>query len=135
MQASIIIPVWNGASVVIDCLDALYMHSGSELLEVICVDNDSSDESVVRITEAYPQVRLIHEPVNLGFAGGVNAGMEAAQGDIFILLNQDCIVRPGWLKAFLQALEVYPQYGIVGCTIYNADGTLNHTGARVRHFS
>jgi len=133
MQASIIIPVWNGASVVIDCLEALYTHSGSELLEVICVDNDSSDESVVRITEAYPQVRLIHEPVNLGFAGGVNAGMEAAQGDIFILLNQDCIVRPGWLKAFLQALEVYPQYGIVGCTIYNADGTLNHTGARVRH--
>jgi len=132
MQASIIIPVWNGASVVIDCLEALYTHSGSELLEVICVDNDSSDESVVRIAEAYPQARLIREPANLGFAGGVNAGMEAAQGDVFVLLNQDCIVQPGWLKALLQVLGAYPQYGIVGCTIYNADGTLNHTGARVR---
>lgn len=129
MRASVVIPVWNGASVIVDCLQALYSSSGAELLEVICVDNASSDDSSTQIKKAFPQVRLIQQPINLGFAGGVNAGIDAAQADVFVLLNQDCIVQSGWLSGLLKALLENPQYGIMGCTILNEDDTINHTGA------
>ncbi|MGD8625567.1 MAG: glycosyltransferase [Anaerolineae bacterium] len=132
MLASVVIPVWNGASVVGDCLAALYAHSGDGLLEVICVDNASHDGSAGLIAGQYPQARLIRQPVNLGFAGGVNAGVEAAQGEVFCLVNQDCLVAPGWLDALARALATRPEIGVAGCTILNADGSLNHTGAAIR---
>lgn len=131
MKASIIIPVWNGAPVITGCLEAIYQNCGEELLEVICVDNASSDDSAALISTQYPQVHLFRQSVNLGFAGGVNAGMNAAQGDIFILLNQDCQVQPGWLEALLEAMRSYTQVGIAGSTIYNSDGSVNHTGAQI----
>ena len=133
MQASIIIPLWNGADVIADCLDAVYAHANDRLGEVICVDNASPDGAADLVADRYPQVRLLHQPVNLGFAGGVNVGLEAAQGDVFVLLNQDCLVQPGWLVALHRALEEHPQVGIVGCTILNADGTVNHAGARIHY--
>jgi GT2 family glycosyltransferase len=132
MQATIVIALWNGASVVSDCLDAIYAHSGDELLEVICVDNASRDESAALVADSYPQVRLIRQPVNLGFAGGVNAGIGVARGDVFVLLNQDCVVQPGWLAALLRAFEVCPECGIAGCTILDPDGAVNHAGAMIR---
>jgi GT2 family glycosyltransferase len=133
MQATIVIPVWNGVGVIDECLAAVYAHSGDQLLEVICVDNASADRSAALIAERYPHVRLIQQPVNLGFAGGVNAGLDAARGDVIILLNQDCLVQPDWLAALLAALIDYPEFGIAGCTVFNADDTLNHTGAYIRH--
>ena len=132
MNFSIIIPVWNGADVINDCLEALFKNSSDKLLEVICVDNASEDNSLEIISLAYPQVKLIHQQVNLGFAGGVNAGIENAKGDVFVLLNQDCIVKPGWLTVLAEALDTNPLYGIIGCTILNSDGSINHTGASVR---
>jgi GT2 family glycosyltransferase len=129
MKASIIIPVWKGATVIEQCLNALFSDSTRDYFEVICVDNASSDDSADRIARSFPQVRLIRQPVNLGFSGGINAGVEAANGDIFILLNQDCIVLSGWLAVLMQALQDYPQYGLIGSTILNPDGSINHIGA------
>ena len=131
MKASVIIPVWNGATVISDCLKSLFEYSTDELLEVICVDNASQDSSATQISRAYPSIHLIQQPVNLGFAGGVNAGINAASGDVLILVNQDCVVEPGWLTKLKEALDANPQYGIIGCTILNADGSINHTGAAV----
>lgn len=129
MQASVVIPVWNGASVVADCLEALYAQSGDYLLEVICVDNASRDESAALIAKRYPHTHLMRQAINLGFAGGVNAGIAEARGDVFILLNQDCLVQPRWLAALIQGLESHPEFGIAGCTIFHRDGTLDHAGA------
>ncbi len=132
MQASVVIPVWNAAPVIVQCLDALYANSGGELLEVVCVDNNSTDSSAALIAERYPPVRLIRQPVNLGFAGGVNAGIVAAHAEIIILLNQDCVAQPGWLTALIRAFETHPEFGIAGSTIFNPDATINHTGALIR---
>jgi GT2 family glycosyltransferase len=132
MQASVIIPVWNGESVIAECLDAVFAHSGDRLLEVICVDNASPDHATAIIAERFPQVRLISQPINLGFAGGVNAGLRAVRGDVGVLLNQDCIVQAGWLDALLDALNTHPEFSIAGCTIINADGSINHAGAQLR---
>jgi len=133
MRASVIVPVWNGASVVGECLDAVYARSGSRLAEVVCVDNASDDDSAATITARHPAARLLAQPVNLGFAGGVNVGADAAGGDVLVLLNQDTLVEPGWLDALLDGVGGDgARFGIAGATILAADGALDHAGAFVR---
>jgi GT2 family glycosyltransferase len=130
MKVSVIIPVWNGEAVIGECLKALYAHATASLLEVICVDNASMDGSAA-IIASFPQARLLEQPVNLGFAGGVNVGLAAAQGDLMVLLNQDCLVHEGWLTAVTAAFSQSPQAGIVGGLIFHEDGTLDHAGAHI----
>lgn len=132
MRASIIIPVWNGADVLPCCLDSIQAQADDGVLEIICVDNASEDSSATVIADRYPGARLLCQPVNLGFAGGVNAGIDAAQGDVLILLNQDCVVQPGWLAALAKALGGQPTLGVAGCTISRPDGTIDHVGAAIR---
>lgn len=132
MKASVIIPVWNGKTVIGECLKSLLEQvEKRKHCEVICVDNASSDESASLISASFPEVRLLRQPVNLGFAGGVNAGIEVAGGDVFLILNQDCIVQPGWLDALLMAVESSPRT-IFGCLILNRDGSIDHIGARIQ---
>jgi GT2 family glycosyltransferase len=142
MQASIVIPVWNGESVIQECLTAVFNQASSVLHEVICVDNGSLDNSKQLIETQFPQVTLLPQPVNLGFAGGVNVGLRAATGDLRVLLNQDCVVQPGWLEALCQTAESNEGIGILGGRILNADQTVNHAGAYLerplaygRHFT
>lgn len=131
MRASVVIPVWNGASVIEACLHSVFANAEGRLAEVICVDNASPDGAAALIAERFPQARLLRQPVNLGFAGGVNAGLEAATGEALILLNQDCEVHPGWLTAWDQALAAAPGVGVLGATVLNAAGAVDHTGARL----
>ncbi len=125
---SIIIPVWNGEAYLEACLTALLAQEGASF-EVIAVDNASSDGSVPLVAEKFPTVRLIRNTTNLGFAGGCNVGLRAAQGDYLILLNQDTRVNPGWLAVLVETLQD-ESIGIVGCKIFYPDGvTLQHAGA------
>jgi GT2 family glycosyltransferase len=133
MQACVIIPVWNGVASIGDCLQTLLDTADARLETVVCVDNASTDGSAELIAARFPQVRLLRQPVNLGFAGGVNAGAAASQAEMIVLLNQDCLVQPGWLDGFSQVLQDQPDCGAVGCTVLAADGAVNHTGARITH--
>ncbi len=127
MKASVIIPVWNGREYLPTCLEAL-LAQGYPDLEIIAVDNASTDGSADLVAERYPQVRLIRNWSNLGFAGGCNMGLRAAQGEVLVLLNQDTRVLPGWLQALVEALR-RPEVGIAGCKILYPDGqTIQHAG-------
>jgi GT2 family glycosyltransferase len=131
MLTSIIIPVWNGEAVLAACLHSVFMHAGKHAIEVICVDNASADGSVALIRSQFPEVKLLKQPVNLGFAGGVNAGMTAARGEVFVLLNQDCLVASGWLDGLHATLQEQSDCGIVGAVIEDAQGVINHAGALI----
>jgi GT2 family glycosyltransferase len=131
MKFSVIIPVWNGSDVLTECLNAVLEHSDSSQIEVICVDNASTDGSVALLREFFPQIKLLTQPVNLGFAGGVNAGMEAAHGEFLVLLNQDCVVASGWLEGLSATFAANQACGIAGAVIEDADGVLNHAGALI----
>lgn len=127
-RVSVIIPAWNGAAYLPACLDALLVQEPADL-EVIVVDNASTDGSAGLVATRYPDVHLIRHDSNLGFAGACNAGLRAARGNLLVLLNQDTVVRAGWLAALVQALEEGPA-GIVGCKILYPDGkTVQHAGA------
>jgi GT2 family glycosyltransferase len=127
IKVSVIIPVWNGRQYLRDCLDAL-LGQGYADCEIIVVDNASSDGSGCFVSESYPNVRLVRNEQNLGFAGGCNAGLRTAQGELLVLLNQDTVVRPGWIVALVNALQE-PDIGVAGCKILYPDGeTIQHAG-------
>jgi GT2 family glycosyltransferase len=86
-------------------------------LEVIVVDNGSAPDALARIRDHaahHPQVRLIENGANLGFAAGNNVGIAAATGDYVMFLNNDTFVAPGAISAMVSALERDPTLGVVG---------------------
>ncbi len=110
MRISVVIVGWNGLRHLPACFDALMPQLPADS-EVILVDNGSSDGTSDWVCATWPAVRLIRLPENLGFAGGVNAGLRVARGARLMLLNDDAFVEPGCISALLEALEQAPQIG------------------------
>ncbi len=109
---SVVIPNWNGAGFLPACLDSLAKQSYSQI-EIIVADNASTDGSQKLLRDRYPHVRLIELPTNRGFTGACNAGMQAAQGDIIALLNNDTEVDLGWAAAIVDAFDRHSEVGLV----------------------
>lgn len=110
-----------------DCLDAVLALKGEDF-EVIVVDNASEDGSADLVADKFPMARLIRNRRNLGFAGGCNAGLKMARGNLLVLLNQDTRVCSDWLQALKRAAED-PKVGVAGCKILYPDGeTIQHAG-------
>ena len=109
---SVIIPNWNGAEHLAVCLDSLRMQTYRRT-EIIVVDNASTDNSRTLLEQDYPAIRLIPLPENRGFTGACNAGLEAAGGEILVLLNNDTEADPNWLTAVADAFERHPEAGSV----------------------
>ncbi len=130
MKASVIVLSWNGMSDLRDCLDALQSQDLADF-EVIVVDNGSTDGSADFVAAQYPDVLLIRNAHNLGFAAGNNQGLRAAAGDVLVLLNQDTVVRSGWLEALVEVIETHPQCGIAGGKALYPDGRIQHAGGYV----
>lgn len=109
---SVVIPNWNGAVFLPTCLNALRAQTYPNV-EIIVVDNASTDKSHALLSEHYPDVCLIALSENRGFTGACNAGMTAANGEYVALLNNDTEVDPGWIAAIVAAFERHPEAGIV----------------------
>jgi GT2 family glycosyltransferase len=112
VRLSVVIPNWNGARFLPVCLEALRRQTYTPL-EVIIVDNASTDGSPDVIKRDYAWVKLIELPTNTGFTGACNAGMRAAQGEIVALLNNDTEADPGWAAAVMDAFARRPEVGSV----------------------
>ncbi len=97
MTISIIVPNMNGIKILKECLLSL-QHQERIPEEIIVVDNGSTDGSQDIIRKEFPDVKLISLPDNTGFTGANNTGIKAATGEMIVLLNNDCIVEPGWLN-------------------------------------
>ncbi|MBM4465660.1 MAG: glycosyltransferase family 2 protein [Chloroflexi bacterium] len=109
--ASIIIPNWNGAHHLPTCLDSLRRQSYPHF-EVIVVDNGSTDGSLELLERDYPKVQVVALPENRGFAGGVNAGICEAEGEIIAVFNNDAEADPRWLEELVEALARHPEAGM-----------------------
>jgi len=109
-HVSVIIPNWNGAKWLPDCLDSL-KGQGYRDFETIVVDNGSVDGSVELLARQYPWVKVVENATNLGFAGGMNAGFAAAQGELLVALNNDTEVAPDWLQLLVDAMAQAPEAG------------------------
>jgi GT2 family glycosyltransferase len=109
---SVIVINWNGAHHLPPCLDSLQAQTYPRV-EVLVVDNASTDGSQALVREQYPWVKLVALPENLGFTGGNNAGIAASGGEIVILLNNDTEVEPDWITEVAAAFARHPEAGLV----------------------
>ncbi len=115
-QVSIIIPNWNGRHHLDVCLSSLRSQSFEDV-EVILVDNGSSDDSVAYVRLNFPEVRVISLTRNLGFTGACNAGYAKARGEFIILLNNDTEADENWLTAIVSAFEENVEVGSIASKI------------------
>lgn len=97
MKITVIVPNFNGIGILANCLASLQDHDRKPD-QIVVVDNGSSDGSPDVIRRDFPSVDLVPLRTNTGFTGANNAGLQAAEGDLLVLLNNDCIVEPGWLS-------------------------------------
>ncbi len=120
---SIIVLNWNSYDVTRDCLLSLRRLEYSQH-EVVLVDNGSVDSSPEKLAQEFPEVRMIRNPTNLGFAGGNNVGIRHALSrgtDYLLLLNNDTVVAPNLLSELVRVSESSPQIGMVNPKIYYAE--------------
>lgn len=111
---SIIIVNYNGKKFLRDCMGSLAgLDYPEDRREIIIVDNASSDGSCELIRAEYPEVRLMVNGQNLGFAGGNNVGIRAARGELIALLNNDTVVHKDWLIELVKPALDDPLAGIV----------------------
>lgn len=126
---SVVIPNWNGLEFLKVVLPSLKKQTLKEV-EVIVVDNGSKDESVVYMEKHYPQVEIVKLERNIGFAGGVNAGMRVAKGEFVALMNNDLELKRDCLAELLAAMRRYPKAGSAVCKMlqYRDRKRIDETG-------
>ena len=111
---------WNGRDDTLACLESVDKITHPDF-RVIVVDNGSADDSVDAIRATFPEVELIETGANLGFSGGNNVGIKRAPqlgADYVLLLNNDTVVDPGLLDAFVAAARCFPDAGVFSAKIY-----------------
>ena len=127
IAVSIVIPVYNKFSYTDTCLRSLSADISKLRVEVIVVDDCSSDETWQNLSEI-SGIRAIKNPQNLGFIGACNAGAAAAAGEFVVFLNNDTAVQSGWLDALIATFEARPDAGLVGAKLVYPDGRLQESG-------
>ena len=121
---SIIIVNWNTEELLAGCLSSVYGTTDDSRLEVFVVDNASTDGSTAMVREQFPQVHLLENSENVGFARANNQAIRRCRGYYVLLLNSDTKVYPGALEAMVRFMEEHPQAGGCGPRLLNPDGTL-----------
>lgn len=125
---SVVIVSWNTREYLKACLRSVYADQPD--VEVIVVDNASTDGSADMVEHEFPQAKLIRNADNYGFARAANQGIKASSGRYVLLLNPDSKVCPGALKALVEFADSHAEGGLFGPKILNADGSLQSSCRR-----
>ncbi len=97
VRVSVIIPHWNGIDILSECISSL-INTKHDSYEIIVVDNASTDGSQSWVKNTYPQIKLIENDKNYGYAGGCNVGALEAEGNYLVFLNNDTTQDPDWIQ-------------------------------------
>ncbi len=130
-SVTVIVLNWNSKEYLDPCLGALqqldYPH-----VELLVVDNGSSDDSVDYIRTNFPSLPLIANERNLGYAGGNNLGLKASDADILVVLNPDVVVPRDWLRVLVSYFVADPTIGVAGCLLrFPGADLIQHAGGGI----
>jgi GT2 family glycosyltransferase len=131
MKLSIIIVSWNVKDDLLRCLASLEENPPSESFEQIVIDNMSTDGTADAVRQEYPEVAIIENQKNKGFAVANNQGIKVSSGQYILLLNPDTIVHAQALDVLVGFLDDNPDVGVCGAKLLYADGSVQ---ASVRRF-
>jgi GT2 family glycosyltransferase len=124
VDLSIIIVNYNVKEFLENALNSIKKATVGINAEIFVVDNASEDGSVEMVRQKFPEVNLIVNKENVGFARANNEALKLAKGKYILLINPDTIVQEDTFKVLISFLESHPECGMVGCKVLNPDGTL-----------
>jgi hypothetical protein len=129
---SVVIVSWNTCELLARCINSLCADAATSriALQVIVVDNASSDGTVDMLSECFPSIDVVALTENRGFAAATNTGIERAQAGDILLLNPDTEPLPGALTAMRSALHAMPHAGLVSGILLNPDRSIQSAGYR-----
>lgn len=127
---TLIIVNYNTRDLTGDCLESVYKTLKDISFEIIVVDNASSDGSVIFIRSKYPQVNLITNSKNLGFAAANNQALKIMKGRYALLLNSDTVLTEGAVNKLFSFMEGHPEAAMACGQLLNRDGTKQNSIAR-----
>lgn len=122
LDVTVCIANWNCTGMLRRCLESLFGQPQGVKFEVVVVDNGSTDGAPEMIRSEFPQVTLVSNPDNRGFARANNQAASIAAGRYLFFLNNDTVVPPHALRQFLDFTEANPGVGMVGPRLRGADG-------------
>jgi len=123
MILSIIIVNWNTRQHLLECLESIFANPTAAEMEVVVVDNASTDGSAEAVAGSYPLVKLIRSSENLGFARANNRAAALTDSQFWLLLNPDTLVQSGAIDRLLQYMTEHPYVAAVGPRLVNPDGS------------
>jgi GT2 family glycosyltransferase len=137
-RVSLILVTWNSARFLPRCLDGIAQQTFGDI-EVIVVDNGSSDDSLVLVRARFPNATILRNATNEGFARAVNQGIARATGDFVQLVNPDAFLGPEYVAKLVEALQENEAYGSATGKLLRAEGVgVDSKGIRMtrtgRHF-
>jgi GT2 family glycosyltransferase len=124
VAVSVCIANWNCRELLRGCLETLTEVDQGVRLEIIVVDNASTDGAAGMVAQQFPHVHLIRNSENRGFARANNQAAHRARGRYLFFLNNDTLVPPGTIRKLLDYLESHPDAGMVGPRLRGADGSI-----------
>jgi GT2 family glycosyltransferase len=133
-KLSVIIVSFNSAGYLYDCLESLIKNPPAMKFEIVVVDNASDDRSASIVKESFPDIRLIENKENLGFAKANNIAIRETDSSYILLLNSDCRVYEKSLDIMIDFLEKNKDAGIEGPRIINSDGSVQYSCRRFPSF-
>lgn len=126
MSISVVIPNWNGASLLPSCLDSLRRQTYPHF-QTIVVDDGSTDGSLQILAQDYPEAQVVSLGHNCGFAAAANRGLAEADGETVVLLNNDVVMDSRFLEEVESSFQRYPHISWIAAKILLADGRLLHS--------
>jgi GT2 family glycosyltransferase len=120
---SVIIVNWNTKELLLNCIESLYRTIKGLSFEIFVVDNGSKDGSVNSVRKAFPEIELIQNQRNLGFARANNEALRKRKGQYALLSNTDVILKDGAIETLAEFMDRNPDVGIAGGQLINGDGS------------
>jgi N-acetylglucosaminyl-diphospho-decaprenol L-rhamnosyltransferase len=120
---------YNAGGALLSCVASVLAQDPAP--ELVVVDNSSTDDSVTRLRDAHPAVRVVRSGDNLGYARAANLGIAATDAPVVAVLNPDTVLAPGAAKALVARFDAEPELGAVGPQLHNPDGSLYPSARRV----
>lgn len=127
LDVSVIIINWNTREILCNCLRSVYQQTQDVVYEVIVIDNASSDGSAETVKCEFPQVILVENSDNRGFAAANNQGMKIAKGRYVLLLNPDTIVLDGAIQKSVSYADNHADIGVLGCQVWRNENEIQQT--------
>lgn len=116
----------NAKEITMDCIGSIYDKTNKLSFEIILVDNNSSDDTLVSIRNSYPEVKIIKNKKNLGFAKANNQAIKDAQGKYIFLLNNDTVLKNNALRLMFECMEKDAKLGLLTCKLFEEDGRIQN---------